>query len=276
MWVREEGIDEAAGAGAFAVGPTIVGAGLSHVDLFPGVLANVVDEHSTRAGLKREGVGIAQAQRPDRPVVAGRGIEEGIVGWNRTVCVDAKNLAEQVTQRLRVRCIGVLAHREVELAVWPKVNRTAIVIRRTGEIVEIKNDNFAACQRHITVGGKATDAIVNCRSSCGVVSVDKLIGRKVWVESYPEQSALAERINGETYKRRTQESAILDHAKLAPLFADKQPAIRSEGHGSWVGQASSHRSFAKACRQSGAGNQRRTREHKRDGPNKSGDYSRPP
>jgi len=38
------------------------------------------------------------------------------------------------------------------------------------EIVEIKNSDFAARQRHITVGGEATDPVVNCWSGGRVIT----------------------------------------------------------------------------------------------------------
>src|SRR6185295_8636219 len=86
----------------FAVGPTVIGSRDAVVDLFPGVLADVVDEHPARSGLKRKRERIAQSERPDGAIVSDGLIEKRIVSGNRSVSVDAQHLSEPVAQRLRV------------------------------------------------------------------------------------------------------------------------------------------------------------------------------
>ena len=48
--------------------PAIVGAGDALVDLLPGVLPDVVDQHASTAGFERERKRIAQPERPDRAI----------------------------------------------------------------------------------------------------------------------------------------------------------------------------------------------------------------
>src|SRR5688500_20278023 len=68
---------------AFARGQTVVGSRNAVVDLFPRILSNIINEHSAGGALKRKRERVTQAKCPDRAVVAGRIVEERIVGWNR-------------------------------------------------------------------------------------------------------------------------------------------------------------------------------------------------
>src|SRR5882672_5404429 len=61
------------------------------IDLFPGALAHVVDEHARGAGLKREREWIAQTQRPNRSIDSSGGVEEWIVCRNCAVGIDAQH-----------------------------------------------------------------------------------------------------------------------------------------------------------------------------------------
>src|ERR1700754_1327506 len=88
--------------GAFCGGPTVIRTGDAVVDLFPGVLTNVVDEQASGAGLKRERKRIAQAECPDRSIRTRCCVEEGVVVWNRAVGVDTQNFPETIGECLRV------------------------------------------------------------------------------------------------------------------------------------------------------------------------------
>src|SRR5437016_6196913 len=88
------------------VRPAVVRSHAAVVDFLPGTLPDVVDEHATGAALETEGEGIAQAERPDRAIVTGRGGEERIARRDRSGGVDAQDLAEQVGESLRVRAVA--------------------------------------------------------------------------------------------------------------------------------------------------------------------------
>src|SRR5436305_289573 len=65
-----------AGGRAGEAAPAVVRSGQPDVDLFPGALAHVVDIRQPGPRLDGEGIGVAQAQRPDRLVIADRRAEE--------------------------------------------------------------------------------------------------------------------------------------------------------------------------------------------------------
>src|SRR5204863_1101990 len=131
------------GARTFADAPTIVRTSNTVVNLFPGILAHVIDVHSAAAGLKTKGVGIAQANRPNRLVEA-RGRAGDVRKRRRIVCrdgairIDAQHFPQPVSERLRVGGVGVLAHRYVELAVRTKMYGAAVVVGRA-EIFQVQN-----------------------------------------------------------------------------------------------------------------------------------------
>src|SRR6185437_3931426 len=95
--VKEDRIREARvgrTAGTFADGPTIIRTRDTVVDLFPGALTDIVDEHTTRAGLECERKRIAQTERPDRTIVSSRLIEKRVVSRNSAGRCDAQHFAE--------------------------------------------------------------------------------------------------------------------------------------------------------------------------------------
>ena len=141
--------------------------------------------------LERERERVAQPERPDRPVLAGRGCEERVVGRDRAVGVDAQDLAEQVRQRLRVAPFAFSPTRDVQLAVGPEVQRAAVVVGRTAEVVQIEEDRLAARHRDVAVRRESADAVVDGGCSGRVVDVDVVIGREVGIEGESEQAALA-------------------------------------------------------------------------------------
>ena len=89
IWVR-------CGAGTFAGGPSIVGAGKAIVDLFPRARSYVVDEHPAGTGLEAEREGISQPQRPDRSVRARGSIKKWIVSGDGPIRIEAQDLAEAI------------------------------------------------------------------------------------------------------------------------------------------------------------------------------------
>src|SRR5262249_5143440 len=131
---------------AVGPGPAVVRTGDPVVDLFPGVLPNVVDEEPARTRLESRSERIAQAERPDY-------VANGIVtAVERVICgcaavgVEAQDLTEARRQPLgalvlrRERVVVVIADAEVEASVRTEVQRAAIVIGGCAEIFEIEDD----------------------------------------------------------------------------------------------------------------------------------------
>src|ERR1700686_4886931 len=123
QWISKVGIRR--GARAFTIAPALIRSGDAVVNFFPRTLTYVVDEQTTRARLKRESERIAQAQRPNF-LASSRSVEEWIVGRDRAVRIDAQNLSQEIGERLRVGAVGVLADRDIQLAVRAKVDRAAV------------------------------------------------------------------------------------------------------------------------------------------------------
>ncbi len=110
-----------------ARGPAVVAGGESLVDLFPGVLAHVVDEDPAGAGLDREAEGVAEPPSPDRPVLAAGRLAERIILGDRPVGVETQEFALQGRQLLGRRPGGLVADGDVELAIRAEMERAALV-----------------------------------------------------------------------------------------------------------------------------------------------------
>ena len=87
--------------GSLRLRPPVVRSGDAVVDLLPGVLAHIIDEHAAGAGMEREVERVAEPESPDRRVGAGCA-EERVVSRDRPVRVDPEHLAEPGGQRLGV------------------------------------------------------------------------------------------------------------------------------------------------------------------------------
>src|ERR1043166_6014231 len=132
--------------------PAVVGGLCADVDLFPGILADIADEEISGRAIKAVAKRIAQTERKDLAVRAGRP-DERVVGRDRIVVfeigrkcvamyVDAQDLAEHIAQRLRVRRSAVLAGRDIEVAVRAESDPAGIVVCRA-EIIERDNRRLA-------------------------------------------------------------------------------------------------------------------------------------
>src|SRR5581483_1245379 len=108
----------------FEVRPTEVVSAMPAIAIhfFVGGVSNIVDEQSVRARLDRESEWIAQSQIPDQPVVSGRGVVKGIVGWDRAVGIDADDLAKEIVGALRDRAAHVVADRDIDLAIFTEMD----------------------------------------------------------------------------------------------------------------------------------------------------------
>src|SRR5262245_10697723 len=67
---------------SFSRRPTEISPRLPLIDLFPGILSDIVDKDAPAAWLNAEGEGIAQSERPNQLVFTRRRAVEGIVRWN--------------------------------------------------------------------------------------------------------------------------------------------------------------------------------------------------
>ncbi len=175
---------------SFGVGPSVVRSGPALVDLFLRALADVVDEHRRAGRIEGERERVAQTDRPDRAIDAGRRAEERIVGGDAAVGIHAQNLAEPVAERLRVRCDRVLADRDVQLVVRTEAQGPGVVIR-SAEVLQLQQHSLAAGHGSIAARGEPADPIVYGRRRRRVIDVDELVDREIRIERHAEQSALS-------------------------------------------------------------------------------------
>src|SRR5262249_53205210 len=138
---------------------------------------HVADKNPPGLWLDREGERVAQAERPDGAVLTpGRG-GEGVILGDGAVGVDPQELAQQRVELLRW-CPGrQLAHRDVELAVTPEVNRSPLVSGRDRAIrlvliVALEEDPLAAIDGYVAAGSQAADPMMGKRPGHDGVDVN--------------------------------------------------------------------------------------------------------
>src|SRR5438132_10468196 len=96
--------------------------------------------------------------------------------------------------------MGVLPDADVELAVWPKMDRTAVVVGGGAQIVEFQDNDVTARCGDVARRSKPADPVVDWRRSNRVINVEVVIGGEVRVEGDPEKAALAGGIDREAHK----------------------------------------------------------------------------
>ncbi len=266
VWRR--GATLAAGAvgvrGLLAV-PAVVGAALALVDLFPRVLADVVDEELAAA--RPEGEAERVAQPPGERLLAdirGGGAAVGIaarsaralkrvVGRDAAVARDPQDLAQQdeavargVVRPGAAAVAGVVgaavADADVQVAIRAKVQVAAVVVAiGRGDVVD--QDRLAAgdvrvregvardaVHRHLRVGRLAGGA--HAELFVGVVQVDGVVAGEVRVDGYAQQAALGVGAhpvaNRQVERGLAEQLAVLDDAQLAALRGHQHARGRDE------------------------------------------------
>ncbi len=64
------------------------------------------------------------------------------------------------------------------------------MIRRTAEVVELEDDDFAARDGDVAVGGEATDPVVHRGCRRRVIHIDVSVRGERWIECHTEKAAL--------------------------------------------------------------------------------------
>jgi len=87
--------------------------------------------------------------------------------------------------------VGILAHSDIELSVFPEVYGTTVVVGGAAQIIQIQSGDFATGDRDVAVGCEAADPIVDRRCRGCVVDVNKFgslkksVG-KFWFRKFTE------------------------------------------------------------------------------------------
>ena len=195
------------------------------------VLSHVVDQDPAGAGLDGEGERVAQAERPDRPVLAAGRVIERIVVGDRPVGVEPQQLALEGRHRLRRHPGRLFAQGNVELAVLAEMDRTALVpgghiAAELRLVVPFEQDDLAARYRDVAPGGEAADAVVDVRAGRHVADVDVAVVGEVRVEGHADQPALPVAVHLDGHKWLRQERPVFDHPEGSRLLADENRGRR--------------------------------------------------
>ena len=124
--------------------PAEVAPALDAVDFVVAVGTVFGGEHLARVRVEAEVEAVAQAQRPDAVVVAGRRIAvvvKRVIGRRAPIrLVDAQNLPQRRVEPRRQARVVVLAERDVQVAVGAEVQVAAVVERRAGGVGLVQQD----------------------------------------------------------------------------------------------------------------------------------------
>ena len=113
------------------------------------------------------------------------------------------------------------------------MERAAIVIGGRAEVVEFQDNGFAARCGGVARRGVTADPVVSRRTRNGVIDVNVVVRGEVRIECNPKQAAFTGRIDRDAQEWCAKQRAVLDHAHLAALEADKEPSIGRKCHRGW-------------------------------------------
>src|SRR5262249_27122085 len=149
----------------------------------------------------------------------GRGVVERVVGWDRSIGIDAEDLAEQAGHALRNRASNVVADGDIQLAVLPKVQRAAVVINGI-QWLQIEQDFFALGIDRVAGDRESAQSIMR-RADRGVVEIDEMVLREVRIERGAHHTTFAGLADRESERGCREQLAILDDDDLAVLLGNK-------------------------------------------------------
>lgn len=266
--VERVGVGGVAGV-SLGAGPAVVLAGLDAVHLFPKGLADVVGVEQAGGGVRCAGVGVSQAVGVDLAALAGL-VDEGVVGGDRAVGIEAQDLAAKAVEVLGVagdaaglgveRLVAV-AGAEVDLAVEAELQQAADVVAGVaGDVVQ--QDRLAGGQGVVVIVGidpepaQAVDRGVGGSVGVGgvaggVVEVEEAVGGEAWVEDDGVEAAIAVGVDGEGQERRGMQRAVGVKADVARLLGDEYVAAGGNGEVGRLVEPAEEAGFLKARRQRG-------------------------
>ena len=184
-----------------AVPPEVqaAGAGAGDVDLLPAPLADVADPQVAGLAIERHPPRVAQPEVPDLGQGVGL-VHERVVGWDRvarvtgtSVDVDPEDLAEERVHPLavvvRVAARAAVAGRDVQVAVGPERQRSAVVVRIG--LVDPEQDDLAAAVGAVRAGLGREGRDDRVAFEVRVVDEEARIVGEVRVEGEPEEPAFS-------------------------------------------------------------------------------------
>ena len=158
---------------------------------------------------------------------------ERVVGGRAPVLLESQDLPAERARVLRPRLLLTVARRDVELAVRSERDPAAVVIRRSGDVVEedglVRSRPVRVVHAHKTIERRAT------RCGVRVVEVDEAGPREVGIEREPEKAALRVGIRSrrKCCPRLRFESAARTQAHdphAARSLGDEEPPVGRERH----------------------------------------------
>src|SRR5713226_5864391 len=153
---------------------------------------------------------------------------ERIVRRNRTVWIEAENLAGEGIHLLRQAALGGITGGYIEFPVRPECHTAAVVELRAGNVVE--NDGLLAQRAfflsiaHHAIDDRATAAL------CCIREIEPAVSREPWVQGYRHQAAFTDVKHVRNHCHWLWfKLTVLDHAQPPGPLGNENPAIGREG-----------------------------------------------
>src|SRR3954454_1365766 len=210
--------------------PAVVAAGLGNVDLVAAARAELALPEHAGFGVDCKALDVAMAVGPDFGLGA-RAVHEGVVGRDRTVRVDADELAQVVREILGGLELEALAGRDEQLAVRRESEAGAEVgTARDGRLLpEDHLKAFERCARRVqptAAGGGRCATLAGLRTG----EINKAVLGELWIERDIQEAALVPRIDARHAAKRRRELPVSGHdPQPARPLRHQHAAIRQEG-----------------------------------------------
>ena len=161
---------------------------------------------------------------------------ERIVRRHAPVLLEPQDLAAERAAILRARLLLAVARRDVELAIRSEGDAAAVVVRRTGDVVQ--QDRLARA-RAVRIA-HANETIQRRTARCGirVIDIDEAGPREVGIERDPEETTLRVGIRacgkgGPRLRLEPTARAEPHDAHPARSLGDEKAPVRRESDGPW-------------------------------------------
>src|SRR5262245_13147550 len=211
--------------------PTVILALLDNVDLVAAARAVFVLPQLACGGVQRETLRIAMAVAPDFRFGAGLAGER-IVGRHRAIRPDADDLAEVVSETLRLVARSEMLAQGQKEAVIRRLHDAAAEMIAAGARAGLAEDHLDGIEPgsgFVAQPGAGERGARAAVYRLGVTEVDGAILREAAVERDIEQASLARREDRRHAGERRREPAVLgDDAHAPGPFGDQHSAVRQE------------------------------------------------
>ncbi len=221
--------------------PAVVQSGLGDVDLVAALRRVLVDPQLAGLGVQRRALRVAVAVGPDLGPAA-VDADEGVVGGDRAVRIDANHVAPVDLEVLRALALAAVADRDEQRAVAREHQPRPEVPAAAG-LRLLAEDHLDAAQAQLVpvearAGHGGAGAAV---PGLGVGQVDQAVVGVAGIERDVQQAPLADVGDVRHAAHRLGHRAVgRHHAQSARLLGHQRVAVRQEGQAPGLAQAVGH------------------------------------